>query len=201
MEKFLAVSGLCLLGVIGIGLVGYAQPPAAQPGDYFWEEFAYGLLGGLVGGPVLEGIYVSSLCRETPDPMLCEGLGIVALRTVVYLVTLPAGVSFGIFAGGWLFRGVPGNLLFTYGFATVGSITGLAWAAGIINAMEFFIDSLEWEFLRPWVAPVFTVTRLTFPIFLAALLGTVGFNSDVKMPLSGTPLPISFSAPLFEVRF
>ncbi len=200
--KFLAVSALCLLGITGISLVGYAQPPAAQPGDYFWEEFTYGLLGGLVGGPVLEGIYVAWLCRQTPDPMLCEGLGIVALRTAVYLITLPGIASLAIIGRGWQ-RGVDvslRNVIFTYGFATVGSITGFAWAAGIIKAMEFFMDSMGWEFLREWVAPVFTITRVMFPIFLAALLGTVGFNSDAAMRMP-TALPIRFSAPLFEARF
>ncbi|MCS6937045.1 MAG: hypothetical protein NZ610_03695 [Candidatus Bipolaricaulota bacterium] len=187
-------------GVVGGGVGGYAQ--GEPPASYFWEEFTYGLLGGFVGGPVFEWFYVGLLCSENPDPALCTGLGIFALRSAIYLITLPGAASVGIVAAGWL-RGVgitPRRVLFTYGFAAVGSLTGFAWAAGIVKTMEFFIESLGWEFLIPWTEPVFYLARLSFPIFLAALLGTVGFNADAEAR-PPTALPLSFSVPIFELRF
>lgn len=190
------------MGIIGVGVGGYAQSPGGQPVGYFWEEFTYGLLGGFVGGPVFEWFYVGLLCSENPDPALCEGLGIFALRTTIYLITLPGAASGGIVVAGWL-RHVeisPRKVLFTYSFAAVGSLTGFAWAAGIVKTMEFFIESMRWEFLIPWTESVFYLTRLSFPIFLAALLGTVGFNADAEAH-APTALPISFSVPVFELRF
>ncbi|MCI2430802.1 hypothetical protein LM602_05620 [Candidatus Acetothermia bacterium] len=207
--KFWASLGLCILGIIGNSVVSYAQPPAEQSANYFWEEFTYGLVGGFAGGPFFEWFYVSLLCSENPDPDLCTGLGIFALRTTIYLITLPGAASVGIVAAGWLrdLEITPRKMLFTYGFAAVGSITGFAWAAGIVKAMEFFIESMGWEFLIPWTEQVFLLTRLSFPIFLAALLGTVGFNADAPeagamraSPLR-TALPVHLCAPLFEVRF
>ncbi|MCS6903385.1 MAG: hypothetical protein NZO41_03810 [Candidatus Bipolaricaulota bacterium] len=195
-------AGLCVLGIIGGSAVSYAQPPGEPSVSYFWEEFTYGLLGGFVGGPVFEWFYVGLLCSGNPDPALCEGLGLFALRTTIYLITLPGAASVGIVVAGWL-RGLefsPRKVLFTYSFAAVGSLTGFAWAAGIIKTMEFFIEGLGWEFLIPWTEPVFYLTRLSFPIFLAALLGAVGFNTDTDAR-SPTALPVSFSVPILEIRF
>lgn len=169
-----------------------------QPSDFFMEEFTFGLLGGLVGGPTLELIYVSTLCREAPNPALCQELGIATMQLVVYLITLPAGVSAGVIIAGW-WRGVENSLmgyLLTYTFAAVGSVTGWLNAAGIIQVMDFLMVTLGWD-LSDYVADIYTFTRVALPILYASFLGTVGFNTNARMHQTSSDWKI----PLFAVRF
>lgn len=194
--------------VVCVGLWGIRVPAAwaqSTPSEFFMEEFTFGLLGGLVGGPTLELIYVSTLCREAPNPALCQELGIVAMQLVVYTITLPAGASAGIIiAGSW--RGVENSLmgyLLTYTFATVGSLTGWLNAAGIIQVMDFLMLTLGWD-LSDYISDIYTFTRVALPILYASFLGTVGFNTNARLRQSPAPLAssaLSWRLPLFTVHF
>lgn len=166
------------------------------------EEFTFGLLGGLLGGPVLEAAYVSTLCREAPNPELCTGFGIVTMRFIVYTATLPLGATIGIVSAG-LLRVVNGSWGLTLALAFAGSWSGWATAFSIIAVMDFLILSLGWDFLNDWVAPVYTITRLALPILYAAFLGTVGFNTGATMrqPAPSAFSDLSWSVPLVSGRF
>nr|BAL58605.1 hypothetical protein HGMM_OP2C155 [Candidatus Acetothermum autotrophicum] len=192
--------GVLVLVAVSGGSSVFAQ---SQPGDFFMEEFTFGLLGGLVGGPTLELLYVSTLCREAPNPALCQELGIAAMQLAVYLITLPAGVSAGvIIAGSW--RGVENTLtgyLLTYTFATVGSLTGWLNAAGIIQVMDFLMLTLGWD-LSDYISDIYTFTRVALPILYASFLGTVGFNTNARMRQASALMAApSWKLPLFTVRF
>jgi hypothetical protein len=192
---------VCVLAMVAGGWEVFAQ---SQPSDFFMEEFTFGLLGGLVGGPTLELVYVSTLCREASNPALCQELGIAAMQVVVYLITLPAGVSAGvIIAGSW--RGVENTLtgyMLTYAYATVGSLTGWLNAAGIIQALDFLMLTLGWD-LSEYISDIYTFTRVALPILYASFLGTIGFNTNARMrqESSSRVATPSWQAPLFTVRF
>lgn len=186
---------------ICIGLVLLGAPAAlaqTQPSDFFMEELTFGLLGGLVGGPTLELIYVSALCREAPNQELCQELGIVTMQLVVYTISLPVGVSVGIISAGF-WRGVSGNWFLTYIFATLGSATGWLNAAGIIKVMDFLMINLGWDLSKD-ISDIYTFTRLTLPILYAAFLGTVGFNTNATFMTPAMPSS-EFSLPLFVLHF
>ncbi len=192
---------VCVLAMVAGGWEVFAQ---SQPSDFFMEEFTFGLLGGLVGGPTLELVYVSTLCREASNPALCQELGIAAMQVVVYLITLPAGVSAGvIIAGSW--RGVENTLtgyMLTYAYATVGSLTGWLNAAGIIQALDFLMLTLGWD-LSEYISDIYTFTRVALPILYASFLGTIGFNTNARMRQASSSLVAapSWRLPLFTVRF
>jgi hypothetical protein len=194
--------GMC----IGFVLLGASEIQAqSNPSDFFIEEFTFGLLGGLVGGPTLELIYVSTLCHGAPDLELCQDLGIVTMQIVVYTVTLPLGASAGIIiAGSW--RGVESSLFgwfLTYTFATLGSLTGWLNAAGIVEVMDFLMLNLGWDLSKD-ISDIYTFTRLTLPILYASFLGTVGFNANAAMrqsPSFFSPAELSWSLPIFSLRF
>lgn len=201
------MSSKLLLVVITLSLLTsgdvLAAPSHPEPSDYFSEEFIYGLLGGAVTGPFFEFFYVGLLCSKAPDPALCEGLGLAAMRIVVYGVTLPLGATVGIVMAGGL-RGVDSPLskwFFTYISAMMGSLTGWLTAAGVVQVMDFLILSFGWDFLRDWIAPASTLTRLVFPVFWAALWGTLVYNIDAKMSAPPPNLSASVSVPLLALRF
>lgn len=178
------------------------------------EEFTWGLLGGLLGGPMVELIYVSTLCSEAPNPELCQELGIVTMRVVVYMIPMPLGVSAGVISAGWLVRKVSGNWFLTYIFATAGSLTGLLNAEGVVRVTDFLMASLKLtESLREdfgWSPDdiekakglIYTVTRVALPILYAAFFGTLGFNTGATMqPAPAALLEAPWSIPLFSLRF
>jgi hypothetical protein len=175
------------------------------PGDFFMEEFTFGLLGGFVGGPTVELVYVTTLCREAPDPALCHGFGFAAMQFVVYTFTLPAGASAGIIlAAAW--RGVPSDPLdwfLTYTVAMLASWTGWLNAAGIIKVSEFLMETFGWD-LSAYVADIYTVTRVFLPILYAAFFGTLQFNllaRPAPAPGASSALLPPASLPIFTVRF
>ncbi len=201
--KILVLAACVVLGVFwGAGDV-WGQ---ARPSDFFMEEFTFGLLGGFLGGPTVELVYVTTFCREAPDPGLCQGLGFAAMQFLVYTITLPLGASAGIISAG-IWRGVlrsPIDCLVThycvvtYLFAMVGSWTGWLNAAGIIKVSEFLMENFGWD-LRDEIKDIYTVTRVFLPILYAAFFGTVMFNSVVPPSLQ---IPeVAWQAPLFTVRF
>ncbi|MCL6643099.1 MAG: hypothetical protein K6T71_07250 [Candidatus Bipolaricaulota bacterium] len=196
------VSLLVMVAVFG-GSSVFAQ---SQPSDFFMEEFTFGLLGGFIGGPTVELVYVTAFCREAPNSELCQGLGLAAVQFAIYTITLPLGASIGIIAAG-VWRGVlrsPIDCLLThycistYLFAMVGSWTGWLNAAGIVKVSEFLMDNFGWD-LRDEIKDIYTITRVFLPILYAAFFGTVAFNSvvppSVQIPEQGWRLP------LFTVRF
>ena len=161
-----------------------AQPQ--HPSEFFMEEFTFGLLGGLVGGPTVELIYVSTLCREVSTPELqelCQGLGFMVMQLAVYGITLPFGTSFGIIvAGSW--RGIvstPPDWVFTYIFAMAGSLTGWLNAAGVLQVMDFLITKFGWELSKKDKDIIYTITRVVLPILYASFLGTMEFNLRVQL--------------------
>ncbi len=193
---------LLIAAYIGLGILwswgeALGQP---QPSDFFMEQFVFGLLGGFVGGPTVELIYVTTLCREAPNPELCHGLGFAAMQIAVYTITLPAGASAGIIlAGAW--RGIRSDLLdwlSTYVFAMVGSWTGWLNAVGIVKVSELLMENLGWDLN---VTAIYTVTRVSLPILYAALFGTVGFNSVAQPSLKPSMSALTWRLPLFTVRF
>ncbi len=202
-----------LLGVVLCAWVYlmWAPPASAQsqqPSEFFMEEFTFGLLGGLVGGPTLELIYVSTLCREvsaqdTKVQELCQGLGFLVMQVVVYGITLPLGTSAGIIiAGSW--RGIvstPPDWIFTYIFAMMGSLTGWLNAVGILKVMDFFMLNLGWD-LSKHVESIYVFTRVTLPILYASLLGTLEFNIRIQSQSVAHPVAASsWMVPLFTWRF
>lgn len=199
MKRSLIV--LCVgLGILWSSGVVWGQP---QPSDFFMEEFTFGLLGGFIGGPTIELIYVTTLCREALDPelsKLCHGLGFAAMQVAVYTITLPVGASAGIiFAGAW--RGIKSDLLdwlSTYVFAMVGSWTGWLNAVGIVKISELLMENLGWSLN---VTAIYTMTRVSLPILYAALFGTVGFNSVAQPSLRPSMSARTWRLPLFTIRF
>lgn len=204
-----------LVGMVLGGVVVWAPIVSAQsqhPSEFFMEEFTFGLLGGLVGGPTVELVYVSTLCREVSaqdEEMqkrlqeLCQGLGFLVMQIVVYGVTLPLGTSFGIILAGSL-RGIastPADWIFTYIFAMMGSWTGWLNAAGILKVMDFLMLNLGWD-LSGYVESIYTFTRVALPILYAAFLGTMEFNIRIQ-PQSFVPqrAAASWRVPLFLWRF
>ncbi|MCS7197592.1 MAG: hypothetical protein NZ930_02750 [Candidatus Bipolaricaulota bacterium] len=176
-----------LIGVLCIGLVALWSPAYGQPksSDFFMEQFVFGLLGGFLGGPTVELMYVTTLCREAPDPNLCHGLGFAAMQIVVYTLTLPLGASVGIIADGF-WRGVvsdPLDWFFIYLYAMVGSWSGWLHAAGMVKVSELLVDTFGWDLN---ITAIYTVTRVSLPILYAALFGTLGFH---------------WQLPLFSARF
>ncbi len=170
------------------------------------EEFTFGLLGGLIGGPTLELIYVSTLCRDVPPEEtelqeLCQGLGFLVMQFVVYGITLPMGTSFGIIvAGSW--RGIvstPSDWIFTYIFAVIGSWSGWLNAAGILKVMDFLMLNLGWD-LSEYVESIYTFTRVALPILYASFLGTLEFNIRIQSLAPQMAAP-SWRVPLFMWRF
>jgi len=194
--------GFCLLSAPEV------RAQSQQPSDFFMEEFTFGLLGGLVGGPTVELIYVSTLCREvsaqdTELQELCQGLGFLVMQIVVYGITLPIGTSFGIIVAGSL-RGIvstPPDWIFTYIFAVTGSLTGWLSAAGILKVMDFLMLNLGWD-LSEYVESIYTFTRVALPILYASFLGTMEFNIRIQ-PQSVAPqrAASSWRVPLFTWRF
>ncbi len=185
------------LGILWSSGVVFGQP---HPSDFFMEEFTFGLLGGFIGGPTIELIYVTTLCREAPNPQLCHGLGFAAMQIGIYTITLPVGASAGIIlAGAW--RGIGSDLfdwLSTYLFTLVGSWTGWLNAAGIVKVSEFLMENFGWDLN---ITAIYTITRVSMPILWASLFGTVGFNS-VAQPRSGPSVSApAWKLPLFTVRF
>lgn len=184
-----------------------AQPQ--RPSEFFIEEFTFGLLGGLVGGPTVELLYVGTLCREvsTEDKELqelCQGLGFMVMQIAVYGITLPIGTSFGIIVAGSL-RGIvstPPDWIFTYIFAMAGSLTGWLNAAGVLQVMDFLIAELGWNLSKKDKDIIYTVTRIVLPILYASFLGTMEFNIRIQ-PQSLVPqlAASSWRVPLFMWRF
>jgi hypothetical protein len=86
MKRFFLVACVVLGVCWGAGEV-WGQ---ARPSEFFMEEFTFGLLGGFLGGPTVELVYVTTFCREAPNPELCQGLGFAAMQVVIYTITLPA---------------------------------------------------------------------------------------------------------------
>jgi hypothetical protein len=194
MKRFFLVACVVLGVYWGAGEV-WGQ---ARPSEFFMEEFTFGLLGGFLGGPTVELVYVTTFCREAPNPELCQGLGFAAMQVVIYTITLPAGASFGIIAAAW-WRGLtsdPGDWIFTYFFTMAGSWTGWLNAAGIVKVSEFLMENFGWD-LRDEIKDIYTVTRVFLPILYAAFFGTVAFNSLVTTSFQ---IP-QVQAPLFTVRF
>jgi hypothetical protein len=200
MKRFFLVACVVLGVCWGAGEV-WGQ---ARPSEFFMEEFTFGLLGGFLGGPTVELVYVTTFCREAPNPELCQGLGFAAMQVVIYTITLPLGASAGIIAAG-IWRGVLDTPLdcilthyciFTYLFAMVGSWTGWLNAAGIVKVSEFLMENFGWD-LRDEIKDIYTVTRVFLPILYAAFFGTVAFNSLVTTSFQ---IP-QVQAPLFTVRF
>ncbi|MCX8102952.1 MAG: hypothetical protein N3E42_00705 [Candidatus Bipolaricaulota bacterium] len=195
--------------VVCAGLWGVCVPTAwAQPrsSDFFMEEFTFGLLGGFIGGPTLELIYVTTLCREAPNPDLCQGFGFAAMQVVIYTVTLPAGASAGIILAG-LWRGIPSDPLdwvLTYLFATAGSLTGWLNAAGVIKVSEFLMETFGWD-LSASLADIYTITRVFLPILYAAFFGTLQFNLLTQPapapPAAALSSPAAWEFPIFTMRF
>lgn len=200
-----------LLGIVlcvGFYLAWAPSAQSQQPSEFFMEEFTFGLLGGLGGGPTLELIYVSTLCREVSEQdaelqELCQGLGLLVVQIVVYGITLPVGTSVGIIiAGSW--RGIvstPPDWLFTYIFATVGSLTGWLNAAGILQIIDFLMLNLGWD-LSEYVESIYTFTRVALPILYAAFLGTLEFNIRIQARSLAPQLAApTWRVPLFTWRF
>jgi hypothetical protein len=194
---------VCVLAMVAGGWEVFAQ---SQPSDFFMEEFTFGLLGGFLGGPTVELVYVTTLCREAPNSELCQGLGFAAMQVVVYTITLPLGASAGIIAAG-IWRGVldtpldcilTNYCILTYLSAMVGSWAGWLNAAGIVKVSEFLMDNFGWD-LHDEIKDIYTFTRVALPILYAAFFGTVTFNSVVP---SNLQIPEgAWQAPLFTVRF
>jgi hypothetical protein len=195
-----------LVACVGLGVCWGAGEVwgQARPSEFFMEEFTFGLLGGFLGGPTVELVYVTTFCREAPNPELCQGLGFAAMQVVIYTITLPLGASAGIIAAG-IWRGVldtpldcilTNYCIFTYLFAMVGSWTGWLNAAGIVKVSEFLMENFGWD-LRDEIKDIYTVTRVFLPILYAAFFGTVAFNSLVTTSFQ---IP-QVQAPLFTVRF
>ncbi len=195
---------VCVLVAVAV-FGGWGVLAQSQPSDFFMEEFTFGLLGGFLGGPTVELVYVTTLCREAPNSELCQGLGFAAMQFVIYTITLPVGTSAGIIAAG-VWRGVLRSpidcilthyCIFTYLWAMVGSWTGWLNAAGIVKVSEFLMENFGWD-LRD-KTKIYTITRIFLPILYAAFFGTVAFNSVVppslQIPKQG------WQAPLFTVRF
>lgn len=200
--------GIVLCAVFCFVWAPMVSAQSQQPSDFFMEEFTFGLLGGLMGGPTVELIYVSTLCREvsaqdTELQELCQGLGFVVMQVVVYGITLPLGTSFGIIIAGSL-RGIvstPPDWIFTYIFAMAGSWTGWLNAAGILKVMDFLMLNLGWD-LSEYVESIYTFTRVALPILYAAFLGTMEFNIRIQ-PQSVVPQveAASWRVSLFTWRF
>ncbi len=194
---------LLIVACIGLGILWSSGEALGQPkaSDFFIEQFVFGLLGGFIGGPTVELIYVTTLCREAPNPELCHGLGLAAMQIVVYTLTLPLGASVGIIADGF-WRGVasdPLDWFFIYIYATVGSWIGWLNAVGIVKVSELLMENFDWNLD---ITTIYTITRVSLPILYAAFLGTLGFNWAAQ-PTSG-PSTMSVPAwqlPLFSVRF
>lgn len=200
--------GIVLCAVFCFVWAPMVSAQSQQPSDFFMEEFTFGLLGGLMGGPTVELIYVSTLCREvsaqdTELQELCQGLGFVVMQVIVYGITLPLGTSFGIIIAGSL-RGIvstPPDWIFTYIFAMAGSWTGWLNAAGILKVMDFLMLNLGWD-LSEYVESIYTFTRVALPILYAAFLGTMEFNIRIQ-PQSVVPQveAASWRVSLFTWRF
>lgn len=198
-----------LIGVVLCAGFCFAWAPmtsaqSQHPSEFFMEEFTFGLLGGLVGGPTVELVYVSTLCREvsTQDTRLqelCQGLGFLVMQIVVYGITLPLGTSFGIIVASSL-RGIgstPPDWIFTYIFAMVGSWTGWINAVGISHVIE-----LGWQLSKKDKDIIYTVTRIVLPILYASFLGTMEFNIRIQSRNFAPQLAAaSWRVPLFAWRF
>ncbi len=195
---------LLIAACIGLGILwssgeAVGQP---QPSDFFIEQFVFGLLGGFVGGPTIELIYVTTLCREASDPKLselCHGLGFAVMQVAVYTLTLPLGASAGIIVDGF-WRGVtsdPLDWFFTYVYAMVGSWSGWLHAAGIVKVSELLVEHFGWNLN---ITNIYTITRVSLPILYAALSGTLGFNWVARPSGSHMSRP-AWRLSLFSVRF
>jgi len=196
------MKSLVLVACVGLGMLWGAGDVWGQPrpSDFFMEEFTFGLLGGFIGGPTVELVYVTTLCREAPNPELCQGLGFAAVQFAIYTITLPLGATIGIIAAG-MWRGVtsdPIDWILTYLFAMAGSWVGWLNAAGIVKVSEFLMENFGWD-LRDQIKDIYTITRVFLPILYAAFFGTVMFNSVV--PPSFQIPEVAWQAPLFTVRF
>lgn len=192
-----ACVGLAILWGSGEAL---GQP---KPSDFFMEQFVFGLLGGFVGGPIVELIYVTTFCREAPSPELsafCQDLGLAAMQITVYTLTLPVGASAGIIADGFWrgFSSDPLDWFFIYIYATVGSCTGWLNAVVIVKISELLMENFDWNLN---ITAIYTMTRVSLPILYAAFLGTVGFNWVVHPSSEASASAPAWRLPLFTVRF
>jgi hypothetical protein len=138
-----------LVACVGLGVCWGAGEVwgQARPSEFFMEEFTFGLLGGFLGGPTVELVYVTTFCREAPNPELCQGLGFAAMQVVIYTITLPArserrdhrGGDSGVASLTTPLDCILTNYcIFTYLFAMVGSWRRMAQCCGSSSRSQSF---------------------------------------------------------------
>lgn len=166
-----------VIAVVALEGSGFAQARAPRPGDFWLQQFAFGVTGELAGGLLGLGV-LSAACAQFESVCFSPSYG---------LLYLPV-------SGG---ARDPAFLMMNLGRAA-GALAGVAIAGALYgiegNIVVAYMASGLW-FLSTKVFPLTTLP--TVP----AVVATVSYNWGAKMRSSKKPATLAWQMQLVSLRF